>query len=350
MDKEKITEKQVKVSTIAYSLIVVVLFMVACLAAVIYFFNYRNPSIEKAEKIIPFPAAIVNNSQFVTIAQVNENTKSVKNFYENQDFSQIGMRVDFNTEDGKKRLKIKEKEVLNKLIENKQIEILAQKNGISINSKTVDENVKRKLEEYQGEEETAEQKIEKLYGWNLNDFKQKIVKPDMLADELKKIFESQDKTRDEAREAIAKAKKELDKEKNFSDVAKRFSKGATADMGGELGWFSKEQLIPELAAESFELEINKPSSIIESTLGFHIILVSDKKSENETDLVKLSQIFYPKKTFGEWLKEQTRDMEVRILLKDYYWDDQNSSVEFSSAELKEFEKKSQESFQGDASI
>lgn len=349
MEQENKQEKEVKISTIIFSVIIVVLLMIATLAAIIYLVNYKNPAIEKAEKIIPFPAAIIDGKQFITIAQMNENTRSVKNFYENQDFSKIGIRIDFSTEDGKKRLKIKEKEVLNKLIEDKQIEILSKKNNITIISKTVDENVKRKMSEY-GSSQAAENNIKQLYGWGLDDFKEKIVKPDMYAEELEKIFMSQDKTRDEANEAINKAKKELDGKKDFNEVAKKYSKGATAQDGGELGWFANEQLIPELAEKVFEMKNGETSSIIESSLGFHIIKITDMKNENGTELARLSQIFYPKKTFGEWLKEQTKDMKVLIPLKDYYWDSENAIVEFKNQEMKDFEKSATENFQGDASI
>ena len=75
---------------------------------------------------IPLPAAVVKYTNFISIREVNDDLEALQSFYEKQDFSSVGMRVDFSTQDGEKRLQIKKKQLLNKLIEDRVVDILVK--------------------------------------------------------------------------------------------------------------------------------------------------------------------------------------------------------------------------------
>jgi hypothetical protein len=346
---EKNKSKEVKIATIIFSVLIAVAIAIATLGILIYGFGLDNNLIKKVEKIIPYPAVIIGYSHFISISELNSNSDSVKKFYESQDFSQINMRVDFSTESGKKRLKIKEKEILNRMIEDKAIEIIAKNKGISISNELVDQSLSRKLEEYKNEDD-LKTNLDRLYGWDENDFKKKIVRPDIYKQELEKYFEANNSTISEAKSQIEKAKEELDKNKDFSETAKKYSKGSTAQDGGELGWFKKNQLIPEISDAVFSLEKGKKSEIIESSLGFHIVEIEDKKTENENELAKIRQIFIPKKTFADFLTEEMKKMRFTVTAKDYSWNKETQMLEFKKQDMKDFEKDTIENFQGDASV
>jgi hypothetical protein len=343
------TEKQVKASTIIYAILIIIAVILIAIGVLIYGFGLKNNAIKKIEKIIPYPAVFINNFNFISAGSLSDNLDSVRKFYENQDFSKIDLRVDFSTENGQKRLKIKEKEILNRLTEDKAIEILAGKKGIKISNETVDQNLSRKMQEYGGGGD-LNGNLNRLYGWTIQDFKDKIVKPDLYRQELEKSFDSENSSIQEARTQIEKAKAELDKKKDFGETAKAYSKGYTAQDGGELGWFKKNQLIPDISEKVFSLEKGKRSDILESSLGFHIVEVEDKKSENGEDLIRIRQIFSPKKLFSEYLAEEMKKMKILIFLKDYTWNKENSSLEFRNEDMKNFEKSLIENSQGDASI
>ncbi|MCX6765959.1 MAG: peptidylprolyl isomerase [Candidatus Moranbacteria bacterium] len=350
-DENKKADKKLKISTVFYALIIAIAAYFVLIGILIYGFGTSNKLTKFTAKYVPYPAAVVNQKNFITIDALRSNLQSIKSFYENQDFSSIGMRVDFSTEDGKKRLQIRERGLLNKMIEDEAIEILARRNGIIITAEAADQNVERKLEEY-GNKEEVENRLSRLYGWTLSDFKEKIVKPAMYREELEKMVLSQKKEEfsREAREKIEKAADLLSEKKDFAEVANSYSQGLTAGEGGELGWFRKNQLIPELADLIFSLQKGKRSDIIESSLGYHIVEVENRKVENGEELVKIRQIFARKKTFADWLGEEMGKMRILIPLKDYYWDSQRLLVEFKDAGMREFEKDVRENFQGDASI
>ena len=96
---------------------------------------------------------------------------------------------------------------------------------------------------------------------------------------------------------------------------------------------------------AFSLKKEQASDIIESVLGYHIIELEDKKTENGEELVKIRQIFARKKTFAGWLDGKIKEMKIYIPLKDYYWNKEKGALEFSNEEMREFEKNIAESFQ-----
>jgi peptidyl-prolyl cis-trans isomerase C len=91
-------------------------------------------------------------------------------------------------------------------------------------------------------------------------------------------------TEDEAK-AI---KAELDKGADFAELAKKKSKDPGASDGGDLGFFTKEQMVPEFSEVAFRLDPGKISDPVKSQFGWHIIKVEEKRNRKppEFDQVK----------------------------------------------------------------
>ncbi|HAV11787.1 MAG TPA: hypothetical protein DCX32_04595 [Candidatus Moranbacteria bacterium] len=347
-----VTEKNFKIKTIASAAVVLIAALFLSLAGVIYFFSPEKDSfLGKVAENFFYPAAVVESTNLIHGSVIRENLAAIRKFYESQDFSKIGMRVDFSTEEGKKRLKLKEKEILNKAIEDKVIEILAKRRGITIAKEDVDEVVSKELERL-GTKEEVDGNLEKMYGWNLEQFKERIVMPILYSQKLEAEVAGEISSDKKASELIEKAKKDLDEGKDFAEVARTYSQGASAQDGGDFGWIAKDQLLPEIAEKIFNAEsVGKDKmEIIESQLGYHIVKVEENKKEDGVDMVRIRQIFARKMTFGDWLGEQMKNMSVSILLRDYYWDEQNAIVEFREEQMKIFERETYEGSEGDISV
>ena len=90
-------------------------------------------------------------------------------------------------------------------------------------------------------------------------------------------------TEDEAKEIKA----EIDAGKDFAEIAAEKSKdpGSGAE-GGDLGWFTKEQMVPEFAEAAFALGIGDVSEPVKSDFGWHIIKVEEKRDKPGFDEVE----------------------------------------------------------------
>ena len=84
------------------------------------------------------------------------------------------------------------------------------------------------------------------------------------------------KTEDEAKAVVADLKKGAD----FAETAKtKSTEPGAAHSGGDLGYFTKEQMVPEFAEAAFKLEKGKISEPVKSQFGWHIIKLEDRRKK-----------------------------------------------------------------------
>lgn len=84
---------------------------------------------------------------------------------------------------------------------------------------------------------------------------------------------------DEAKQVV----EELKKGGDFAELAKKKSKDPGASDGGDLGYFTKEQMVPEFSNVAFGLETGKISDPVKSQFGWHVIKVEDKRKRKAPD-------------------------------------------------------------------
>jgi peptidyl-prolyl cis-trans isomerase C len=107
---------------------------------------------------------------------------------------------------------------------------------------------------------------------------------------------------EEAKAVLADLKKGGD----FAELAKQKSKDPGSSDGGDLGYFSKDQMVPEFAAVAFKLEPGTLSDPVKTQFGWHIIKVEGKrdkpvpefdkvKEQIETYLVRKAQVEFVSK-------------------------------------------------------
>ncbi|HPN96448.1 MAG TPA: peptidylprolyl isomerase [Candidatus Moranbacteria bacterium] len=346
--KEKKEVAKVKVPTMVYAILIAIIFYLVVIAILIYFLGINTAIVKKTTQIIPYPAAVANG-KIIKVSDLWENLEASRKFYENQDFSDLGFRVDFSTPDGKNRLKIKEKNILNKMIENAVIEKEAEKRGINLTAESVSQEVDKKIEQYGNREEIISE-LGKLYGWSLADFEKNIVKPDMNKEKLYEDMRKNDKSFEEGRKKIEEALVELKKGSDFESVVGKYSDGDSAKNRGDLGWFSEEEMLPEISYVAFGLKKGELSEVIESSLGYHIIKVEDKKTEEEQEKVHIKQIFIRTANFSQWLEEQEKKASVFIPIRKYIWDKENGWVKFRDENLIKFEENLEKNYPGDISV
>ena len=103
-----------------------------------------------------------------------------------------------------------------------------------------------------------------------------------------KAKEILDWVKNEARKKIDLASLSLKSGESFTSVAKEFSEDPkTSEKGGDLGFLMKNQTLPEVSSAMVKLKVGEISSVIESSLGFHIIQLTEKKESHPIALAEV---------------------------------------------------------------
>ncbi len=265
------------------------------------------------------------------------------------------MRIDFETKEGELRGEIKEKDVLDKLVEDEIIRDIAKKNGIVVTKEEAQNEIQQKIQEF-GDTQALIVNLEKLYGWDLDEFRDKIVIPQIYLQKLIAFYLENEQPKSKSYLKIKQAREELKEDNsNFGELAKKYSDGSSASNEGELGWFKKEQLVTEVAEAVYNIEPGKSTVIIQSTLGYHIVfLEGTRKVENEEGdevmEVNLKQIFVRGDSFLDWLNEQKKESSVWVMLRKYQWDRDYAQVRFRDEKMRKIEKDLKMKSEGDPSM
>ena len=85
-------------------------------------------------------------------------------------------------------------------------------------------------------------------------------------------------TDEEALSLITDVKKKINpKGTNFGDLAREYSEGPSAPQGGDLGWFSRGQMVKPFEEAAFSLNRGEiTSEPVKTQFGYHLIRVTDK--------------------------------------------------------------------------
>jgi peptidyl-prolyl cis-trans isomerase C len=63
----------------------------------------------------------------------------------------------------------------------------------------------------------------------------------------------------------------------FGDLAKKYSLDGSKDYGGDLGYFTAPEMVPEFSKAAFALKVGEISQPIKTDFGWHIIQLEDRK-------------------------------------------------------------------------
>ncbi len=113
---------------------------------------------------------------------------------------------------------------------------------------------------------------------------------------------------------------ELNNGADFADLAKKYSTDtATKDKGGDLGWFSRGQMVKEFEDAAFSMKVGEVSKPIKTQYGYHIIKVTDHKDAHTPTLDEVKDKVhddYVKETgdnkFNDWYQGIHDQAEITI--------------------------------------
>jgi parvulin-like peptidyl-prolyl isomerase len=66
-------------------------------------------------------------------------------------------------------------------------------------------------------------------------------------------------------------------DKTFAEMAKEKSEGPSGDNGGDLGFFSRGDMVKPFEKKAFEMDVGEVSDPVKTEFGWHLIKKTDEK-------------------------------------------------------------------------
>jgi len=77
-------------------------------------------------------------------------------------------------------------------------------------------------------------------------------------------------------EKIRSIKKEIDSGADFAELARKYSDDPTSIKGGDLGWFKRGKMLPNMEAVAFSLRPGETGGPIRTPFGLHLVKVTER--------------------------------------------------------------------------
>ncbi|KUG22185.1 survival protein sura precursor (peptidyl-prolyl cis-trans isomerase sura) [hydrocarbon metagenome] len=106
---------------------------------------------------------------------------------------------------------------------------------------------------------------------------------------------------------------------SFDLLIIKYSQGPAAAQGGDVGYVGKGTIIPEVEKVAFNIPLGQVSEVIESSVGFHIIQVVDKKGAGLKPIVAVREEIRTKledekldKKYEEWIASVRTKSHIEV--------------------------------------
>ncbi|MCK5855311.1 MAG: peptidyl-prolyl cis-trans isomerase [Sulfurovaceae bacterium] len=127
----------------------------------------------------------------------------------------------------------------------------------------------------------------------------------------------------EAKEIIETLLKAKDVKDEFIKLAKEKSTGPSGKNGGDLGWFTKDRMVPEFSAAADKLKDGEfTKEAVKTQFGYHIIYLDGRKKEGVKTFDEVKEQLKAsvgKTKFNEFMDEivKTLKKDAKIKLKEF---------------------------------
>jgi parvulin-like peptidyl-prolyl isomerase len=296
------------------AILLTVLFALGMVGLVAYKMDVNSRLINVITRVLPFPAATVNG-HFITLNDYNFElaawTKASASQGEDTDVSTL------------------KSDVMEKMIYDEALTQLASKFRVKVTTEELDEALLEIAESDFGGEEQLKEQSETMFGWTVETFKDRLVYPYVLSNKLNESFANREDVVKVARDKAEKVLARLEAGEAFDTVAKEVSEDtASAESGGDIGWFAKGTTIAEFETAAYALQPGERSGLVKTSYGYHILLMverglppatdgtpSKEAVTDENEQVHVKHILIRTQSFSEYLEKYIADSSVHRLIK-----------------------------------
>jgi len=215
-------------------------------------------------------------------------------------------------------------QVVWRLANNLMISQVAKNLNIKIEKKDIEDLKKQVLEQFESEDE-LEKELIKRYGWNMQAYEAKVIRPFVLQSKVSDMVQTDQVALSEIRQKAQDVLEQIKNGANFEEMAGLYGEDGTRETGGDLGWFGKGEMIPQFEAAAFNLKKGElAQELVETEFGFHVLKVYDTKTErvkNESGTwvnepkVKASHILFMYPSFEKYMDSYLKKAEIKFYSK-----------------------------------
>jgi len=112
------------------------------------------------------------------------------------------------------------------------------------------------------------------------------------------------KDKDEAKNILRKIKGGAD----FAGLARQESIDPSGERGGDLGYFTKGQMIPDFEVACLQLSVGSISDVVETKFGYHVIRLTDRQEKTTKPFKDV------KERIRQQLESKTRQQRLQALV------------------------------------
>ncbi len=289
-----------------------------------YTVRWNNRLVKSASRLLPYPAVVVNN-HWNSYFEFLDGVATLEYSY-----SQPEVLQESGLTAKPSRQEI-EALVLDRMAKDDVVRQLAERYGITVTQATLDAEMK-KLIDQTGSAEDVTNRIQQLYGWSLETFAQRVVRPFLVRQRLQEKIAADDGLNAEQLKRIESLLERVKAGKDdFRAIAREVNEDVTKQTDGDLGVFGRGERDEAIEQAGFALAVGETSGVVRTVDGFHILklletIPADDKS-GTPEKIHPAHIFVAARQLDSWLFEQSKNQRVRVLLSGYSWDAANARVQ-----------------------
>ncbi len=256
---------------LAIAIVVILAGSVGGVLAAIYKYNWQGPISDAILKAVPLPVASVNGHN-IRFSDFRSDLNALNTYFAKAKAE--GQIQEMPT------VAQNEKQALDRLIRAEILDEETAKRNLAVTEADKDAEFQNLAQQAGGDPATE---INALYGWTIQQFKDKVIGPYLLeqklAEQLSKDPALDQAAKDKATQVLAEVK--AGKE-DFAALASKYSADTvSAQNGGDLGFFAKGDMVPEFEDAAFKMKVGEISDLVKTQFGYHIIKVTELKKDKK---------------------------------------------------------------------
>ncbi len=127
--------------------------------------------------------------------------------------------------------------------------------------------------------------------------------------------------RQQARELAQQIRERVIQGESFEQLCAQYSGGPAANQGGDVGFVERGVILPPVEKAAFALPIGKLSDVIETDIGYHLIVVTDRRGGGVKPIDEVRHEIKARieedkiaKKYEEWIQELRKKSYIDIRL------------------------------------